>query len=170
MTILPALESLAVTLDDHVLGVAGHIDDRQGRHCAFEAGESGLRSDIGIINGVAIAGLLQDGIRSDLLSVVAVRVALRESEHPLPEEIEPEMDHLPGLPVVGNVARQALRQAESAVEGGEQRKAAAGALARLIEARVGGTAEEVFEMMQARAMTEIRRPTFFAASQVPGNR
>jgi hypothetical protein len=55
------------------------------------------------------------------------------------------MNHLSGLPIVRNVARQALREAQTAVESGKERQPAVGALTGLIERSVGGTAEEVFE-------------------------
>ena len=55
------------------------------------------------------------------------------------------MDHLPGLPVIGNVAGQALRQAQAAVQRGEKDQPPVGALTGLVERSVGRPAEEVFE-------------------------
>jgi len=141
---LPA-ESRPVVLDNEVLEVPEHPDDVSCGDGALEAGERGLGAEIGISDGVSPAGLLEDGITGGPLGVVAVPVSGGQREDPLAEEIQPGMDDLSGLPIVGNVARQALRQPNAPVECGEQGKAAVGALEGLIEGNVCRTAEEVFE-------------------------
>jgi hypothetical protein len=134
-----------VVFDDEVLEVAEHVNDGSCGDGALEAGEGGLGAEIRIADGVSLTGLLENGIGGEPLRVVAVPVSGGQREDPLAEEIKPGVDDLPGLPVVGKMASEPLSEAESAVEGGEEREAPVRALEGLVEGNVGRTAEEVFE-------------------------
>lgn len=85
-------------------------------HTVLEAAQDRLRSELPATDGVTIQGQLEHSVVAQSRAVVAVGVAERDAEHPLPNQVEHRVLDLPLLPQLGDLSRESCGQAETIVE------------------------------------------------------
>jgi hypothetical protein len=79
------------------------------------------------------------------IGIVRIRVAARDSENALGQQILERVPHFPRLPILDQASGEAIDQAIARFRGLEQHRAAVGARVGLIEGRDEGFVEEVWE-------------------------
>ena len=115
--------------------VAPHRMQFVGADVVFKAREGGVRRERVAVDGVAPEQELVDGIVSQAIGVVRIRMATGEPVDALGQQIAKRVPHLPRVPIIDEAAGKAIDQAVARFCGLEQDRAAIRARVGLIERR-----------------------------------
>jgi len=138
----PAPKTPAVMRDHRLRQSVRHPVQVGPARRILEARERGLRGQGPARNRIPLEQQLVNRILGQSRSVVAVRIAAGDREHPLPQEIEHPVLHLARLARVHQAGRESLRQPQALVHRLEQDGAAVRAAVLLVELRHHGLREQ----------------------------